>query len=38
VSYLRPFHSVDILVAGAPVVSYGRDIFLGSLGVDLVLT
>jgi hypothetical protein len=37
VAYLRPLRSVDILVAGAPVGSYGRDIFLANLGVDIVL-
>ena len=37
VSYLRPLRSVDILVAGASVGSYGRDIFLANLGVDIVL-
>jgi hypothetical protein len=36
-AYLRPLHSVDILVAGASVGSYGRDIVLASLGLDLVL-
>jgi hypothetical protein len=37
VAYLRPLHSVDILVAGTAVGSYGRDIFLVNLGVDIVL-
>ncbi len=37
VSYLRPLRSVDILVADTQVGSYGRDIFLASLGVDVVL-
>jgi hypothetical protein len=36
-AYLRPLRSVDILVAGASVGSYGRDIFLANLGVDIVL-
>jgi hypothetical protein len=36
-SYLRPLRSVDILIAGAEVGSYGRDILLASLGVDVVL-
>jgi hypothetical protein len=37
VAYLRPLRSVDILIAGAQVGSYGRDILLASLGVDVVL-
>ena len=36
-AYLHPLRGVDILVAGASVGSYGRDIVLVSLGVDLVL-
>ncbi|MBN2573161.1 MAG: hypothetical protein JXP73_01225 [Deltaproteobacteria bacterium] len=36
-AYLRPLRSVDILIAGASVGSYGRDIFLAGLGVDVVL-
>jgi hypothetical protein len=37
VAYLRPLRSVDILVAGTAVGSYGRDIVLANLGVDIVL-
>jgi hypothetical protein len=37
VAYLRPLRSVDILVGEQSVGSYGRDIMLASLGVDLVL-
>lgn len=37
VAYLRPLRPVDILVAGASVASFGRDILLGSAGVDVVL-
>ena len=37
VAYLRPLRSVDILVAGTWVGSYGRDIVLANLGVDIVL-
>jgi hypothetical protein len=37
VAYLRPLRSVDILIAGSSVGSYGRDIFLANLGVDIVL-
>jgi len=36
-AYLRPLHRVDILVAGQAVGSYGRDIIVASLGVDVVL-
>ena len=36
-AYFRPLRSVDILVAGSSVGSYGRDIFLANLGVDIVL-
>ena len=37
VTYLRPLRSVDILIAGTTVGSYGRDIVLANLGVDIVL-
>jgi hypothetical protein len=37
VAYLRPLRSVDILIAGTRVGSYGRDILLANLGVDIVL-
>jgi hypothetical protein len=37
VAYLRPLRGVDILIAGSSVGSYGRDILLASLGVDIVL-
>ena len=37
IAYLRPWHSVDILVADTSVGTYGRDIFLATLGVDVVL-
>ena len=37
VTYLRPLHDVDILIADSSVGSYGRDIILASLGVDIVL-
>jgi hypothetical protein len=37
VAYMRPLHRVDIQVAGVTVGSYGRDILLASLGVDIVL-
>ena len=37
IAYLRPWHSVDILVADTSVGTYGRDIFLANLGVDVVL-
>jgi hypothetical protein len=34
---LRPLRSVDILIADTSVGSYGRDIVLANLGVDIVL-
>jgi hypothetical protein len=37
VAYLRPWHGVDILVAGAAVGRYGRDLVLGTLGLEVVL-
>jgi hypothetical protein len=37
VAYLRPLHSVDILIAGTAVGSYGRDIVVANLGLDIVL-
>jgi hypothetical protein len=37
VAYLRPLRSVDILIADTSVGSYGRDIVLANLGVDIVL-
>jgi hypothetical protein len=37
VAYLRPLRSVDILIAGATVGSYGRDILMANLGLDVVL-
>jgi hypothetical protein len=37
VAYLRPLRSVDILIEDASVGTYGRDIFLANLGVDIVL-
>jgi hypothetical protein len=37
VAYLRPLHSVDILIEDASVGTYGRDIFMANLGVDIVL-
>jgi len=36
-AYLRPFHAVDILVAGKLVGSYGRDIILANLGLEVLL-
>ena len=37
VAYLRPVRAIEILVAGTAVGSYGKDIFLANLGVDIVL-
>jgi len=37
VAYLHPLRGVDILIEDASVGTYGRDIFLASLGVDIVL-
>ncbi len=36
-SYLRPLHSVDVVVAGNAVADYGRNILVANLGLDLVL-
>jgi hypothetical protein len=37
VAYLRPLHGIDILMAGNSVATYGRDIFLINLGLEIVL-
>jgi hypothetical protein len=37
VAYLRPLRSVDILIEDTSVGTYGRDIFMANLGVDIVL-
>jgi len=37
VAYLRPLRGVDILIAGQSAGTYGRDIVLANLGLDVVL-
>ena len=37
VTYLRPLHGVNLIIAGNQAGSYGQNIFLANLGLDIVL-